>query len=251
MTSRRKAEELILTGRVQVNGEIVRELGLKADPKNDIIMVDGELISLEDTNKVYFLFNKPRGCVCTTSDPQGRPTVMDYFEEIPERIYPVGRLDYASEGLLIFTNDGEIAHRLMHPSSNISRTYAVKVEGHVSESDLKRLAEGNELKGDGFVKPRKVSRGQRLQGKEWVYLELSEGKNLEVRRLFALLGHEVERLRRIAIGPISLGDLPVGKYRTLSMRELEAILSGKGGADGKQRKVRKRKLIPHSSRRGF
>lgn len=239
----------MLTGRVLVNGEIIRELGFKADPNKDIIMVDGELISLTDTNKVYYLFNKPRGCVCTTNDPQGRPTVMDYFREVPERIYPVGRLDYASEGLLIFTNDGETAHKLMHPSSNISRTYAVKISGHVSDGELEKLAAGTSLR-DGWVKPVKVNRGKHLQNKEWIYLELKEGKNLEVRRLFALMGHEVERLRRIAIGPVELGELPVGKYRPLLKNELDAIL-GIGTLRGtKAPKQKKRRLIPHSSRRG-
>lgn len=250
MTSRRKAEELILTGRVEVNGQIVRELGFKANPHRDIIMVDGELISLTDTNKVYFLFNKPRGCVCTTNDPQGRPTVMDYFRDVAERIYPVGRLDYASEGLLIFTNDGDVAHRLMHPSSNITRTYAVKISGHLSEANFARLAKGIELS-EGWVRPAKVSRGQRLPNKEWIYLQLKEGKNLEVRRLFSLLGHEVERLRRIAIGPVELGGLGVGKYRRLERSELDAILTGGSAGARDQKRRKKRKLIPHTSRRGF
>lgn len=176
MTSRRKAEELILTGRVSVNGQVIHELGAQADPEADLIMVDGELISLADQDLVYFAFNKPRGCVSTTSDPQGRPTVMDYFKEVKERIYPVGRLDYASEGLMIFTNDGEVAHRLMHPSSNISRTYAVKLKRAISEAALERLKEGVQL-ADGYVKPLNVSRGRKLESKEWVYLELKEGKN--------------------------------------------------------------------------
>jgi 23S rRNA pseudouridine2605 synthase len=249
ITSRRKAEELILTGRVSVNGEIIRELGAKADPAKDIILVDNELISLEEKNKVYFLFNKPRGCVCTTTDPQGRPTVMDYFSEVTERIYPVGRLDYSSEGLLIFTNDGDIAHKLMHPSSNISRTYAVKIRGHMDDSTLTKIREGVNLR-EGRVEPLKVSRGQKMQNNEWIYLQLKEGKNLEVRRIFSLFGYDVERLRRIAIGPLQIGDLPVGKKRILSLEEIESIISGI--AIGSPRKpINKRKLKRHTSRRGF
>lgn len=234
-----------------VNGQIVHELGMTADPNEDLILVDGELITLADTNLVYFIFNKPRGCVSTTSDPQGRPTVMDYFTNVKERIYPVGRLDYSSEGLMIFTNDGEVANKLMHPSSNISRTYAVKLKGVVPDAVIEKLRQGVRLS-DGFVKPLTVTKGRKLENKEWVYLELSEGKNLEVRRIFSLLGFDVERLRRIAIGPVELAGLGIGKYRPLLPKELRAILEGKGkaGAEAAARPKKKRRIIPHQSRRG-
>lgn len=253
VTSRRKAEELILTGRVQVNGETVRLLGTKANLENDIIMVDGVLLKPESAEKVYFLFNKPRGCVSTTDDPQGRPTVMDYFKGVNTRVYPVGRLDYASEGLMVFTNDGELANRLMHPSSGVVRTYAVKVKGSVTEAELERLRQGIRLS-DGFIEPLSARRGRQLEAKEWIYLDLTEGKNLEVRRIFAVLGHEVVRLRRVAIGRVALAGLGVGKYRPLGRAEVDSLFHSTQSSrpkDAAPKRKPKRKIIPHSSRRGF
>ncbi|NUM89668.1 MAG: rRNA pseudouridine synthase [Bdellovibrionales bacterium] len=224
--SRRKAEELILLGEVQVNGETVNTLGAKADPQNDVISVQGKIIQAAYIDHVYFVLNKPRGYVTTTQDPQGRPTVMDLMGGIKERIYPVGRLDYASEGLLLFTNDGELANRLMHPSGCVERTYAVKVRGTFTQEHLKRLRKGIQLS-DGFVKPVRAWRGEHLQGKDWVYLTLTEGKNLEIRRIFAVLDLEVERLRRVAIGPLRIEDVPVGRYLKLTRRDILAILEDK------------------------
>lgn len=221
--SRRKAEELILLGQVSVNGEVVNTLGAKADPINDIISVDGKVLDLAGTEREYFLLNKPRGYITTTSDPQGRPTVMDLLHGVETRVYPVGRLDYASEGLLLLTNDGEVANKLMHPRTGVRRIYAVKVKGTIHDEQLKQLRKGVQLS-DGFVKPVRVSRGERLLGKEWVEIEVTEGKNLEIRRLFAVLDVEVERLRRIGIGPLSIDLVPVGKYVRLRKRDIEAIL---------------------------
>lgn len=221
--SRRKAEELILLGHVTVNGEVVNTLGAKANPKEDAIAVDGKVIETTFTQHVYYLMNKPRGYVTTTSDPQGRPTVMDLLGEIKQRVYPVGRLDYASEGLLLFTNDGELANKLMHPSSEVRRTYAVKLKGKVPESVLQTLRKGVQLS-DGLVKPVKVYRGDHGRGKEWIHLEIKEGKNLEIRRVFALLELEIERLRRVAIGPLRIDAIPVGKFVPLTKRDVLAIL---------------------------
>lgn len=220
--SRRRAEELILLGSVLVNNEVVNTLGAKADPKNDIISVDGKVIEPDAQESQYYLLNKPRGYITSTSDPQGRPTVMDLMATVPARIYPVGRLDYASEGLLLLTNDGEMANRLMHPSSEVKRTYAVKVKGEVSEEHLRQLRKGIQLS-DGFVKPVRVARGERLMAKEWIEVTVTEGKNLEIRRLFAVLGLDVERLRRIGIGPLSIELVPVGKFVRLSKAQVEQI----------------------------
>lgn len=221
--SRRKAEELILLGEVKVNGETVNTLGAKADPHNDIISVEGKVIEPFGAEKVYYLLNKPRGYITSTSDPQGRPTVMDLMKGVSTRIYPVGRLDYASEGLLLLTNDGELANKLMHPSSQVRRTYSVKVRGSLTDDQIRQLRKGVHLS-DGFVKPLRVSRADRLENKEWVEIEITEGKNLEIRRIFAVLDLEVDRLRRIGIGSLEIGKVPVGKYISLTKRQTEALL---------------------------
>jgi 23S rRNA pseudouridine2605 synthase len=230
--SRRKAEELILLGQVAVNGEVVNTLGAKADPRNDLITVEGKLIEADAHEKQYFLLNKPRGYITSTSDPQGRPTVMDLVKGISARIYPVGRLDYASEGLLLLTNDGELANKVMHPSTGVRRTYAVKVKGRVSDDQIRQLRKGVQLS-DGFVKPLRVARGDRLESKEWVEVEITEGRNLEIRRIFAVLDLEVDRLRRIAIGPLTVQLVAVGKYVRLTKHQVEEIL--KPVAEAKRR----------------
>ncbi len=221
--SRRKAEELILLGQVMVNNQVVNTLGAKADPANDIISVDGAVLEPGTQDLQYYLLNKPRGYITSTSDPQGRPTVMDLMGGIPSRIYPVGRLDYASEGLLLLTNDGEIAHKLMHPSSCVKRTYAVKIKGEVTDSHIRTIRKGVQLS-DGFVKPVKVVRGDRLQNKAWIEVTVMEGKNLEIRRIFAVVGLDVERLRRIGIGPLGIDLVPVGKFLRLTKQQVEEVL---------------------------
>jgi 23S rRNA pseudouridine2605 synthase len=213
---------LILLGSVLVNGEVVNTLGAKADPLNDIISVDGKVIEPHAQERQYYLLNKPRGYITSTSDPQGRPTVMDLMASVPSRIYPVGRLDYASEGLLLLTNDGEMANKLMHPSSRVKRTYAVKVKGEASEDQIRQLKKGIQLS-DGFVKPLRVERGEKLQSKEWIEVTVTEGKNLEIRRLFAVIGLEVDRLRRVGIGPLSIELVPVGKFLRLSKSQMHEI----------------------------
>ena len=222
--SRRKAEELILLGSVMVNGEVVNTLGAKADLQNDIISVDGQVIDADGTEKQYYLLNKPRGYITSTSDPQGRPTVMDLMGTVSARIYPVGRLDYASEGLLLLTNDGELAHLLMHPSSQVKRVYAVKIRGEVTDEHIRIIRKGVQLS-DGFVKPVRVGRGERLLNKQWIEITVTEGKNLEIRRIFAVVGLEVERLRRIGIGPIRIDSVPVGKFLRLTRRQVDDILA--------------------------
>jgi 23S rRNA pseudouridine2605 synthase len=221
--SRRKAEELILLGSVTVNGVIANTLGAKADLQNDIISVDGKVIDSGGTEKQYYVLNKPRGYITSTADPQGRPTVMDLMGTVSARIYPVGRLDYASEGLLVLTNDGDIANELMHPSSEVQRTYAVKVKGEVDDEHIRLLRKGIQLS-DGFVKPVRVNRRERLQNKEWIEVTVTEGKNLEIRRIFAVIGLEVERLRRISIGSLRIDGIPVGKFVRLTRRQVGEML---------------------------
>lgn len=222
--SRRRAEEMILLGQVKVNGEVVNTLGAKADPVNDIISVDGKVLEPDAHENQYYILNKPRGYITSTSDPQGRPTVMNLMGTVEARIYPVGRLDYASEGLLLLTNDGELANRMMHPSSQVHRTYAVKVKGEVTDDHIRQLRKGIQLS-DGFVKPLRVGRAERLQNKEWIEITVTEGKNLEIRRIFAVLGLDVERLRRIALGQLKIEGIPVGKFVRLAKQQVEEIFT--------------------------
>lgn len=225
LCSRRKAEELILLGQVKVNGVVVNTLGAKADPQEDVIQVEERTLDFGG-EKLYYLLNKPRGYITSTEDPQGRPTVMDLMRTVSTRIYPVGRLDFASEGLLLLTNDGALAHKVMHPSTEVVRTYAVKVKGSVTDDQIRQLRKGIQLS-DGFVKPLKVIRGDRLENKEWIEIQLTEGKNLEIRRLFAVLDLEVDRLRRIALGSLHIDMVPVGKFLKLSKRDAERVLESK------------------------
>lgn len=219
ITSRRKAESLITEGRVMVNGQVVTELGTKVNPHSDAIVVDGETIDTQFVQRVYLLFNKPRGCMTTVNDPEGRKTVMDYLRQIPERIYPVGRLDYLSEGLLLFTNDGEIANFIMHPRYEITKVYEVKVFGAITEMILTKLRAGVEIEGE-MVKPISVRIIEQLPNKTWLEFRLGEGKNREIRRICEGCGVTVDKLKRIAIEGLSLGDLPPGKFRYLTKTEL-------------------------------
>ncbi|MCO5143224.1 MAG: rRNA pseudouridine synthase [Oligoflexia bacterium] len=222
VASRRKAEELILLGLVTVNGKVETTLGTKVNPLQDIISVEGKVIDTLPSEKEYYVLNKPRGYITSTIDPQGRPTVMDLMKAVKTRVYPVGRLDYASEGLLLFTNDGDFAHRVMHPSTQVRRTYLVKIKGYVSEKQIRELKEGVNLS-DGFVKPLKVRKHEKLENKEWIEIEITEGKNLEIRRIFAVLDLEVERLRRISIGKLKVHAIPVGKFIKLAKTDIDAI----------------------------
>jgi len=219
VTSRRKAEQFIREGRVELNGVVVTELGTKVDPQNDVIKVDGHLADLNSVNKVYAVFHKPRGVMTTVSDPEGRETVMDFIKEVSERIYPVGRLDYLSEGLLIMTNDGEVANMIMHPRYNITKVYEVKVFGSVTAAIITKLSQGVYLE-DGFVKPTSVRVIKQLPTKTWLEFRLNEGKNREIRRLCEAVGLTVDKLKRMAIGGLSVEGIAPGKYRFLSKGQL-------------------------------
>lgn len=220
IASRRKAEELILEGRVTVNGQIAR-LGMKADPERDHIKVDGKLL-IRPEPKVYYLLNKPSGVVTTLYDPQGRPTVKEFIKRIPYRIYPVGRLDYHSEGLLLLTNDGELAHAILHPSKDIPKTYVVKVKGHVEEEKLDRLRRGIRLE-EGITKPARVKIIRFSENNSWVEITIYEGRKRQVRRMFEKIGHPVIKLKRIAINGLKLGSLRPGELRQLSSEEIRLL----------------------------
>lgn len=223
ITSRRKAESMITQGRVTVNGEVVMELGTKVDPHNDVIMVDGHLADLNAVEPVYLMLHKPRGYVTTLNDPEGRETVMDLVKEVAERIYPVGRLDYLSEGLLIMTNDGELANMIMHPKYNVTKIYEVKVFGSVTETIINKLKAGAQLE-EGFVKPTSVRVIKQLPTKTWLEFRLNEGRNREIRRLCEAVGLTVDKLKRLAIGNLSIEGVAPGKFRVMSKAQmLDAI----------------------------
>jgi 23S rRNA pseudouridine2605 synthase len=217
--SRRQCEQLILAGRVRVDGQTVRELGTRVGPEQKI-EVDGVPIKIE--RLVYWLVNKPRGYLCTNRDPGRRPLAIDLVPQVSQRVYTVGRLDEASEGLLLLTNDGELAHRLMHPRYGIEKTYIVQVAGNPTHEERQRLLKGVWL-AEGHVKARQVKRLKRQGESTWLRIVLAEGKNREIRRMLARLGHKVLHLKRVAIGPVQMGKLPRGKARRLSSTELDAL----------------------------
>jgi 23S rRNA pseudouridine2605 synthase len=223
--SRRAAEKMITEGRVSVNGAVVTELGVRADAGRDEIRVDAKLISSEST-KVYFVLNKPRGYVTTMNDPQKRRIVTELLPDIAERVFPVGRLDYDSEGLLFMTNDGDFAQKLLHPRFMVPKTYRAKIEGRLTVSDIRALTgSGVELE-DGKFKAHDF-RVERTNGasSSWVVLTVGEGRNRVIRRAFEQLGHPVVRLVRVAIADLVLGDLKPGMYRSLTKKEVAGFFS--------------------------
>ena len=226
IASRRRAEEMITEGRVAVNGKVVTTLGSKADPERDHIRVDGKLLHGAERHR-YFLLNKPRGYVTTVSDPEGRPTVMKFFEKLHERLYPVGRLDFQSEGLLLVTNDGELANLLTKAGSGVEKTYLVKVAGRPTEQELEKLRSGVMIEraeeGSGHLRtaPARV-RQVRVGDNPWFEVVLTEGRNRELRKMFAAVGHFVEKIRRVGYGPLAL-DVEPGKMRELTPDEVKVL----------------------------
>ncbi len=221
VASRRKAEELIRGGQVRVNGRIITKLGSKADPDQDSIKVAGKVVRQAPRAPLYLMLNKPKGCVTTTSDPQGRPTVTDLLGRYRSRVYPVGRLDYQSEGLLLFTNDGEFAHRVLSSKSRVPKTYRVKINGNPSEENLQKLRAGVRL--DGRVTAPVKIRRVRAGDNPWFEVTLIDGRNNQIRRMFRRCGFLVEKLKRIKIGPLALAKLPVGRSRPLTKAEVERL----------------------------
>ena len=220
--SRRKAEELIAAGQVYVNGRKAG-LGDKANDK-DVIQVSGERIRIERRRrKIYLMLNKPRGYVTTASDELGRRCVMDLLEDVPERVYPVGRLDRNSEGLLLFTNDGEFANLIMHPSRHVSKTYRVTVPSTVTEDQLIQLSGGIVLDDGHKTLPATVETELNTSERSVLRITIHEGRNRQIRRMCEAVGLEVVRLRRTSIGPLKLGMLKPGTYRELTREELRAL----------------------------
>ena len=221
IASRRKAEELILAGRVKVNGMTITQLGSKIDPKKDIVTLDQRPVKITKQYE-YYLLNKPCRVVTTMHDPQGRTKVKDLLHGINTRVYPVGRLDYDTEGLLILTNDGELAYRLMHPKYKVAKTYLVTVKGILDKNSLRRLQKGVLLE-DGPTMPAKVTILE--SGENYCRLEMTirEGRNRQVRRMCEAVGHPVLSLKRLKFGPLSLGQLKPGQYRKLEEKEIREL----------------------------
>lgn len=218
IASRRASEKIILQGRVKVNGKIVRELGTKVDPDIDKVEVDGALCRRRN-NQIYILLNKPAGVVTTVKDPQGRPTVIDMIKDAKERVFPVGRLDKETEGLLILTNDGKLTYRLTHPKYEVVKTYIVHTEGIVKEGKIKALEKGVRL-GDGVTAPAQVQIIKTLPNSTILEMKIHEGKKRQIRRMCETIGHPVIYLKRTQMGKLSLKGLKIGEWRFLNREEV-------------------------------
>ncbi len=222
VASRRHAEQMILDGLVQVNGQTIREMGVQVDENADIVCVRGERV-LPEQEKRYILYHKPMGEVTTVSDPQGRETVLDHFRDFPVRLYPIGRLDYDSEGLLLLTNDGDLAAKLTHPSHEVDKTYLARVTAHLTEEDVHRLRAGVTLD-DGFrTSPARVRVIREETFASAVLITIHEGHNRQVRRMMEAVGHKVLLLRRVRFGPIDLRGVERGQWRDLTSDEVRML----------------------------
>lgn len=222
VASRRASEQVIVEGRVSVNGQIVRELGTKIDPATDRVAVDGRPLKIK--KKLYVALNKPPGVVCTRNDPEQRNTVGDLLPKEWSNLFPVGRLDYASEGLLFLTNDGDFCLKLTHPRYGVRKKYRVSVEGRVDEELADRLTKGLVHEGER-LKAERVRILATNNTSSLLEIELAEGKNRELRRMFEVLGRAVTKLQRVQIGPIKLGELRSGRWRTLTDAEIKSLLA--------------------------
>jgi 23S rRNA pseudouridine2605 synthase len=221
VTSRRAAEQLITEGRVRLNGKVVTELGTKADASKDHIKVDGKLINPHQP-LTYVMLNKPAGFVTTMSDPEGRATVQHLLQGIKTRVYPVGRLDYNTEGLLLLTNDGDFAHLITHPKHEFPKTYLAKVKGVLEDGMIDKLEKGVFLQ-DGKTAPAKIRKIRKEEANSWVEITIHEGRKRQVRRMFDHVGRSVIKLKRTKTGTLSLGDLPEGRFRHLTLDEVNAL----------------------------
>ncbi|SMB94376.1 ribosomal large subunit pseudouridine synthase B [Desulfonispora thiosulfatigenes DSM 11270] len=223
IASRRKCEEYIKGGLVKVNGEVITKLGTKVDPDKDIILFNNNTIS-KTNNKIYIMLNKPEGYVTTVKDEQNRPTVLDLTKDIKDRIFPIGRLDYETEGLLLLTNDGKLAYKLTHPKHKVYKVYEVLVKGIPQNSDLDKLRTGIILQ-DGITAPAMIKTIKTNDNKALLEIKIREGKNRQVRRMFSAINHPVLHLKRIKQGNLLLGNLQKGKYRHLKEQEINDLKS--------------------------
>ena len=218
VASRRHAEEMIREGKIQVNGTTVREMGFQVDENSDIVSVEGKKVRPEET-KHYLAYYKPIGEVTTASDPEGRPTVMDKFRDYPVRLFPVGRLDYDSEGLLLLTNDGDLMNHLLHPSHEVNKVYLVKASNNISDEEIRQLRQGVMID-NKLTSPAQVRLIRRETFDTVLLISIHEGRNRQVRKMIDKIGHQVVSLKRVGFGPVELNDLPLGRWRNLTEQEI-------------------------------
>jgi len=224
INSRRKCEKLILQGYVQVNNIVVSKMGVKINPEKDVIKVRGKLVSFEEEKKyTYILLNKPEGYLTTLYDPYNRPIILDLLKDVKERIYPIGRLDFNSEGLLLLTNDGELTYTLTHPSKEIEKTYIAKVKGVPSSEKLKILSKGVLLGKNYRISPCTIKLLEIRNNNAILKIKIKEGKKRQIRRMGEYIGHRVLKLRRTQIGPIYLKGVKPGEYRYLNKEEINNL----------------------------
>lgn len=221
IASRRKAETLITAGRVTVNGRVVRELGTRVDPERDHVKVDGRHLQ-QTLPHVYLMLHKPKGYVSSLSDPEGRPTIADLLPGVRLRVFPVGRLDFDAEGLLLLTNHGDLAQALLHPKYHVPKTYLIKVKGVLTDDQIRELERGVTLE-DGRTAPATVQKVRKATENSWIEITIHEGRKHQVKRMLEAVGHPVLKLKRVRFGPLALGDLLPGQYRFLSDREANAL----------------------------
>ncbi|HET9990649.1 MAG TPA: pseudouridine synthase, partial [Kofleriaceae bacterium] len=251
VAARRKAEDMITAGRVTVNGKVVTVLGTKIDPDNDSVTVDGE--SVYPLDKFYVLLNKPKGCITAVTDDRGRPTVMDYLPNLPVPVKPVGRLDFYTEGVLLLTNDGELAAKLLAPASHVPKTYHAKVHGQVTQDQLKLLRKGIQLEDGMITQPAEVALLPSDSKHSWVAVTIHEGKHHQVHRMFEALGFLVDKLQRVAFANLTFHHLRVGDARELNQQELNQLRDAVGldhsvVARGRWRASREATDIPRRAR---
>lgn len=220
IASRRKAEDIIKEGRVTVSGRVAT-IGMKVDPAREHIKLDGKLLTKSEP-RVYLMLHKPRNVVTSLHDPQGRPTVKDFLKGVKYRVFPVGRLDFDSEGMLFITNDGDFAHAVLHPSKKIPKTYLVKVKGVLEEEEITKLRKGIQLK-KRMTAPAMVKKTRKTEQNSWLEITIHEGKKRQIRRMLDIIGHPVLKLRRVRIDGIELGGLEPGALRYLTSEEINRV----------------------------
>ncbi|HEX5646366.1 MAG TPA: pseudouridine synthase [Nitrospira sp.] len=221
LSSRRKAEQLIVSGRVTVNGKVVTELGTKVDPACDHVKVDGKHLTAAQPF-VYLMLNKPKHVMSTLDDPGGRPTVKDFLRGVSVRVFPVGRLDFDSEGLMLLTNNGDLAQALLHPRYHVPKTYLIKVKGVLTDEEIRELERGVKLE-DGMTGPAQVKKVSKAEANSWLEITIREGRKHQVKRMLESVGHPVIRLTRVKMGSLALGRLAPGEFRFLTDREANAL----------------------------
>jgi 23S rRNA pseudouridine2605 synthase len=251
LASRRHADRMIEEGQVTVNGKRVYELGVKVDPVNDRIIIDGKPLR-KPTQKLYLMFNKPKGVLTTMEDPAGRPTIAAYLEKVPGRVFPVGRLDWDSEGLILLTNDGDFANKVMHPKAEVTKTYLVKLSGHPEPFQIEKLRRGVSIVG-GKVSARHIEKikkpGENKSDKyDWFKIVITEGKNRQIRQMFAKIGLDVLKLQRVAIGRLRIGALQTGDLVYLNDVALERVFLADDPEEVKAKRTYKGKMAPSAKK---